>query len=76
MKNKLTNLNDHLFMQLERLNDETKTGDELKQEIARAKSISEVAANIIANAQTVIAAERLRNNMPMNEDLPKMLEQK
>ena len=74
MKNKLTNLNDHLFEQLERLNDDTLTGDALKQEIARAKSISEVATNIIQNAQTVLAAEKFRNDIPMGAQLPKMLE--
>lgn len=53
-KNKLTDLNNHLFAQLERLGDENLTPDELKEEIARAKSISGIAQNIITNAKVAL----------------------
>lgn len=47
MKNKLTDLNNHLFAQLERLNDEGLTGDALKMEVERAKAITGVATQIV-----------------------------
>ena len=56
MKNKLTDLNDHLFMQLERLNDESLTGGALEQECTRARAMADIATHIIANANTQIAA--------------------
>lgn len=49
--NKLTDLNNHLFAQLERLSDEDLKEDDLKKEIARAKAINGVAKHIIDNAQ-------------------------
>ena len=58
MKNKLTDLNDHLFMQLERLNDESLTGAELEQECTRARAMADIATHIIANANTQIAAAK------------------
>lgn len=52
--NKLTDLNNHLFAQLERLGEEDLKGDKLKDEISRAKAISSVAKDIITNAKTAL----------------------
>jgi len=46
-RNKLSDLNNHLFEQLERLNDEELSNEDLEKEIKRQKAMSEVATNII-----------------------------
>lgn len=74
-KNKLSDLNDHLFMQLERVGDEDLKGDKLKEEINRAKAVTSVATKIIENARVVLDAEKLRNDhIDGNYKPPKMLE--
>lgn len=77
MKNTLGDLNNHLFMQLERLGDEDLKGDELAEEINRAKAVTSVASQIISNGSLVIEAARVfENNDKFNADLkkPEMLE--
>ena len=59
MKNKLTNLNDHLFAQLERLSDEDLTADQLETEISRADAIVEVSSQIVSNADLQFKAAKL-----------------
>ena len=58
MKNKLIDLNDHLFEQLERLNDEDLKGEELEIEMNRAKAIAGVAQTIINNGDLMLKAQK------------------
>lgn len=76
MKNKLTDLNDHLFAQLERLGDDELTDEQLKQEIARSKAIAAVATNVVNNARVVLAAQVHADGgaLPRGEQLPDMLQ--
>lgn len=60
MKNKLTDLNNYLFMQLERLSDESLSADQLESEVKRAKAIQSTAACIIDNARVALDAEQLK----------------
>lgn len=58
MKNKLTDLNDHLFAQLERLTDEKLTGEEIETEIRRASAVVQVADTIVENASLQLSAAK------------------
>ncbi|WP_339294363.1 hypothetical protein MKY82_22175 [Paenibacillus sp. FSL W7-1279] len=75
MRNTLGDLNNHLFAQLERLSDEELTGEKLADEINRAKAVTSVASQIIANGTLVLEARKLADDR-MNADtkIPKMLE--
>lgn len=58
MKNKLSDLNNHLFAQLERLGDEDLKGEELAREIERSYAITSVAKEVINNGRLVLDAQR------------------
>lgn len=60
MKNSLTDLNNHLFAQLERLNDEELSGDALGVEIERSKALTDVSKSIISNASLQLNALKLK----------------
>lgn len=75
MKNKMTDLNNHLFAQIERLGDEELTGDKLVEEINRARAVTDVASQIIANGSLVLKAKiAADNSMDAKFALPEMLE--
>ena len=76
MNNKLTDLNNHLFAQLERLNDEALKGEELEKEIARAKAITSVSSQIIANGALALRAEQFKSEVISSKEakVPQFLE--
>lgn len=56
MKNKLSDLNDHLFAQLERLSDEELTAEQVEREVKRTEALVSVADQIIRNADLTFKA--------------------
>ena len=59
MKNKLNDLNNHLFAQMERLSDEGLSDDELEKEIKRSRAIVAVSDKIIRSANATLTALNL-----------------
>ena len=57
MKNKLSDLNDHLFAQLERLGEENITPEQLALELDRTKALAAISTQIVANARIVLDAQ-------------------
>lgn len=76
MKNKLTDLNNHLFAQLERLGDESLDSEKLKDEIARSKAITAVSSQIVNNARLALDAQIAVLDLQLGNRLPSMLEAK
>ncbi|WP_020621041.1 hypothetical protein [Paenibacillus daejeonensis] len=75
MRNTLGDLNNHLFAQLERLSDEDLSGEKLTEEINRAKAVTGVASQIIANGSLVLDSIKLADDkINANTAIPKMLE--
>ena len=62
MKNKLTDLNNHLFAQLERLSDEELTGEQIADEVKRADAVVAVADQIVRNADLQLKAVTILAN--------------
>lgn len=58
-KNKLIDLNNHLFVALERLNEEDLTKEQLEVEAKRAQSIIGISKQIVNNAKVNLSAMRL-----------------
>lgn len=82
MKNKIVDLRNHLFAQLERLGEEDLSGEELNEEISRAKSIVNVGSVLVDLAKVEvdfvrITSERTTDFFPkagMVVESPKRLE--
>lgn len=70
-KNTLSDLNNHLFAQLERLGEENISKEELDKEMERAKAINGIARNIIDNAKTALeGAQFTYDKLPSNKPVP------
>lgn len=76
MRNKITDLNNHLFEQLERLNDEAVQGEQLTVEIERARAMTGIASQIVANGQLALKAIEVKDKyLASNQKLPPLLEE-
>lgn len=74
-KNTLGDLNNHLFEQMERLNDDSLSVEELDHELKRADAMSKIATNVVNNANTILKAQQVYDNaLDANARKPKMLE--
>ena len=76
MKNKMIDLNNHLFAQLERLNDEELQGESLSVEINRSKAVTSVSKEIVSNARLALDAQKFKEDAGLiaRDTMPKMLE--
>lgn len=76
-RNTLDDLNNHLFEQLERLNDEELTGESLEQEIMRAQAMTQLSTQIIGNAALALKAKQYQTSgLCISDKMPRMLEMK
>jgi hypothetical protein len=73
MESNLLDLNNHLFAEIERLNNSELTGEKLIEEIGRAKAVTDVAGHIIANGNLALNAWKAMDNSLSGADVPKPL---
>ena len=73
MKNTLTDLNNHLFAQMERLSEESLNPEQLDFEAERSKSLTIIARTIVDNARLVLDAQTRINDIPERKELPAIL---
>lgn len=76
MKNKLTDLNNHLFAQIERLSDEDLTPEQIEAEVKRTEAIVAISDQIVGTANLQLKAvkmiadhgDRFKPHLSMLED--------
>lgn len=79
MKNTLEDLNNHLFEQLERLNSEDMTAEQLDMELKRSQGMTNIAKQIIKNGELAYKAatgmaEYGADRRYINDLMPNMLQ--
>ena len=69
MKNKLTDLRDHLFELIETMKDSDLEGDKLDQEIKRSLAINELSKTVITSNALMIKAVDSLYGLPVSDEL-------
>lgn len=78
MKNNLSDVNNYLFEELERLNDDEtlESEDNFKKEIQRAKAVSTICSTIVANANLILNAKKYADDLGISENEVLQLKEK
>ena len=63
MKNKLSDLKNHLFTALERLNDESLNKEELQAEIQRSQAVADIGKVIVDGAKTSLLYAKMTGKL-------------
>lgn len=58
MKNTITDLNNYLFEEIERLTDDELSGEEFDKAVKRSKAVNDVAKTIVANGALALNAQK------------------
>lgn len=71
----LSDLNDYLFEELDRLSNDNLEGDALKVEIDRANALTRIAERVIASGDLALKAIKFKDDaMDANMRLPRLLD--
>ena len=73
MRNTLMDLNNYLFEQIERLTDDSLTGEQLEMEMKRSKSVQGIAQTIVNNAQLSLNVMKQCYEQGDKPPVPRML---
>ena len=77
MKNSLIDLHDAMMSQIERLNEENISNEELEKEINRSRAISSVAKTMVSNADLMLRAQKQKDDFnDANGELPTIFSEK
>ena len=68
MKNKLTDVNDYLFEQLEKLNDEDLTEEQIDLVIKKAETVNKIAETIVKNGELQFKAMKMASEYGVIND--------
>lgn len=73
MKNSLLDLNNHLFEQIERLNDEDITAEQMEKEIKRSKALEGLSIQVVDTAALILRAATLAASDQTGSNIPRLL---
>ena len=77
MRNTLTDLNDHLIAQIEKISDDDLTDENLLREIKRSDALCQVAKMIVENGSLALKVHQYATDFQLDDQhLPKMLQHK
>jgi hypothetical protein len=70
MKNKLVDLQNHIFVAMEKILDDDLKGEELKEYMERSLAFNELAKTAVANGALMAKCADLLYGIPVSDDVP------